>query len=554
MNEIAPKKILIVEDSKLNAQITADILSKYGYEYEIVHKGEEAVERARNDQNLDLILMDIELVSKLDGIETARIIQKIKDIPVVFLTANANKEIMDKIKTVTGYGYILKGVDEYAIISTIEMAFKLHEINAMLKQRERMLLFYHHLFENSPNEMYIFHSETLKFISANRRARENLGYSMDELKEMTPFDLKPDIDMQCFNEVIGPLCKGEQEFIIFSTTHRRKDGSSYPVEVHLLRVEFAKEKVYMAIVIDVTEQKVLEKELQEKNEILSTIMKSAEDAIIMIDDNGDVTYWNPAAERIFGYTKEEAMGKELHKFMIQDDNLYTLYKKALKKFQLNGKGSIVGKTIELKTRHKDGHEIDIELSLSAVKIKDTWHAVGIVRDITERKKIEETLYLQSITDSLTNIYNRRFFIQMLEQEMERTRRNGNPFSIIMFDLDHFKRVNDRFGHATGDMVLKSLADMVKQRMRKTDCFARWGGEEFIILLPETYINDAADLAEELREKISSMTLPKVEHVTASFGVASHKPSDTIDTILLRADNMLYEAKTSGRNCVKKCIV
>jgi diguanylate cyclase (GGDEF)-like protein len=176
--------------------------------------------------------------------------------------------------------------------------------------------------------------------------------------------------------------------------------------------------------------------------------------------------------------------------------------------------------------------------------------LGIVRDISERKKYEELLYRQSITDPLTNVYNRRFFMQMLEQEMERTRRNGKPFSIIMFDLDHFKSVNDHFGHAAGDMVLKSVANMIKGRIRKTDCFARWGGEEFIILLPETTVGDAASLAEELRERLSNMALPEVGRVTASFGVAAYRPSDTIDTILLRADSMLYEAKAAGRNCVK----
>ena len=666
MNDDMPKKILIVEDSRLNAQITADILSKYGYEVETVRTGEEAVEKVKSDQSPDLILMDIELMGKLDGIETARIIQQFKDIPIIFLTANTNKEIMEKIKSVTGYGYILKGVDEYVLISTVEMALKLHQSNMMVKQSEElfrnmfetneaiMLLiepksgrivdanksacrfyghpketllkmdidkininsvinddkncikafkrscnpcicihqlangeqrfvevystfvnyqnkellyliifditerwyaekeskFYQQIIENSLNEIYIFHPETLKFIAVNRGARRNLGYSEEELKEMTPVDLKPEFDIKSFKELLLPLKNGEKEKLIFNTIHRRKDGSCYPVEVHLQLIEYMKERVFVAIIIDITRHKELEREIRESNEILSSIMKSARDAIIMIDDKGYVTFWNPAAERIFGYTKEEVMDKELHKFMVHDGSLYQVYKEAFRKFQLSGKGNAVGKTIELKTKHKDGHEIDVELSLSAVRIKDAWHAVGIVRDITERKKIEKIIYLQSITDPLTNIYNRRFFMQMMEQEMERTRRNGKPFSIIMFDIDHFKNVNDRFGHAAGDMVLKSIADMVKNRIRKTDCFARWGGEEFIILLPETSLEDAVGLAEELRGKLSNMAFPEVGHVTASFGVTSYRPSDTIDTILLRADDMLYEAKASGRDCVK----
>ncbi|KKC29864.1 GGDEF domain-containing response regulator [Caldanaerobacter subterraneus] len=668
MNVPYPKKVLIVEDSKLNAQITADILAKYGYETEIVTSGEEAVEKALNNiKSPDLILMDIELKGAIDGIDAARIIQQHKDIPILFLTANASKEIMEKIKSVSAYGYVLKGVDEYVLISQIEMAFKLYEAKMQLKKREelfrnmfenhdiamilidpqagriidankaacnfygysretmlqmdieavigvsttidggqkcsealkkgcnpcicfqrlangeeklveiysspvdyqgktlmhlivfditeqwkakRELEFYKNLFEDSLNEIYIFYPQTLKFIAVNRGARENLGYTGEELKEMTPVDLKPEFTLQSFKELLEPLLKGEQKQLIFDAMHRRKDGSLYPVEIHLELVEFDKEKVFVALVIDITERREMEKELKERNEILSTIMEYAGDAIIMIDDNGKVTFWNPAAERILGYSKEEIIGKDLHMFMIQDMRLYEAYREAFKKFRLTGKGSVVGKTVEMKTRHKNGHEIDVELSLSAVRIKDSWHAIGIIRDISERKRFEELLYRQSITDPLTNIYNRRFFMQMLEQEIERVKRNKKLFSLIMFDLDHFKNVNDRFGHAAGDMVLKSVADTVKGRIRKTDYFARWGGEEFIILLPETSLNNAAELAEELRKKISETELDGIGKVTASFGVTEYRNTDTVDTVLLRVDGALYEAKGSGRNCVK----
>ncbi|MBT1280241.1 PAS domain S-box protein [Thermoanaerobacter sp. CM-CNRG TB177] len=668
MNVHYPKKVLIVEDSKLNAQITADILAKYGYETEIVTSGEEAVEKALNNiKSPDLILMDIELKGAIDGIDAARIIQQHKDIPILFLTANASKEIMEKIKSVSAYGYVLKGVDEYVLISQIEMAFKLYEAKMQLKKREelfrnmfenhdiamilidpqagriidankaacnfygysretmlqmdieavigvsttidggqkcsealkkgcnpcicfqrlangeeklveiysspvdyqgktlmhlivfditeqwkakRELEFYKNLFEDSLNEIYIFYPQTLKFIAVNRGARENLGYTGEELKEMTPVDLKPEFTLQSFKELLEPLLKGEQKQLIFDAMHRRKDGSLYPVEIHLELVEFDKEKVFVALVIDITERREMEKELKERNEILSTIMEYAGDAIIMIDDNGKVTFWNPAAERILGYSKEEIIGKDLHMFMIQDMRLYEAYREAFKRFRSTEKGSVVGKTVEMKTRHKNGYEIDVELSLSAVKIKDAWHAIGIIRDISERKRFEELLYRQSITDPLTNIYNRRFFMQMLEQEIERTKRNKKPFSLVMFDLDHFKNINDRFGHAAGDIVLRSVADTVKGRIRKTDYFARWGGEEFIILLPETSLNNAVELAEELREQISTMELQGIGDVTASFGVTEYSDTDTIDTVLIRVDNMLYEAKGEGRNCVK----
>lgn len=654
------KKILIVEDSRLNARITSDILNKYGYDTEIVYTGEEAVQKACCGQCPDLILMDIELGRGIDGIEAAHMIQRLKDIPIVFLTANASKEIMEKINSVTAYGYVIKSTDKYALLSAVDMALKLHEADSRVKQSEELfrnmfethkaamlliepesgrivdanraacsfygypretllqmsidtisttqkfgetldenygscicvhrlasgeerlvvvyscpvryqkslliysiifditerqraeneLKLYKHIVENSLNEIYIFHPETAKFIAVNRGARENLGYTEEELKNLTPFDLKPGLDLEGLRELLDPLIKGTQEQIMFTTVHRRKNGSFYPVEVHLQMFEYSGEKVCVALVIDLTERIKMEEELQANEAVLSAIMDSVHDAIIMLDEQGNIIFWNPAAERLFGYSREEALGKDLHRLLVSDEKIYEASEKALRHFLLTGEGNIISKTIEFKAKHKDGHGIDIELSLSALKIKDAWHAVGIVRDISERKKMEEELYWMSITDPLTNTYNRRFFMQMLEREIERTQRTGRSFSVIMLDLDHFKDVNDRFGHAAGDLVLRNLADMVKKRIRKTDILARWGGEEFIILLPETPGEAAASLAEELRRQLSSMTMPEVGHVTASFGVAEYYPSDTVDTVLIRADSMMYEAKASGRNCIK----
>ncbi|MGJ7046108.1 diguanylate cyclase (GGDEF)-like protein/PAS domain S-box-containing protein [Thermoanaerobacterium thermosulfurigenes] len=666
MDTIFQKEILIVEDSKLNAQIAADILERYGYKTEIVFSGEKAIEKIiSNEKSPDLILMDIELSGKLDGIDAAKIIGKHKDIPIIFLTANANREIMEKIKSVSAYGYILKGVDESVIISQIEMAFNLYEARHEIKSREEMfhsmfenhdvamilvdaesghivyankaacefcrypkdivqnmdirevadffgvdgyescwemlkrgcnpcvciqngvngsekivnvystiidyqdkklihlivfditeeweikrkLEFYSKLFEDSLNEIYIFDAETLKFIFVNRGARKNLGYSEEELKKMTPLDIKIEFTLQSFKEFLKPLLNGKQMQLNIETMHRRKDGSLYPVVIHIELMEYDGEKVFVAFVADLTEQRKIENDLMEKNEILNTITAYAGDAIIMIDGYGKVTFWNPAAERILGYSKDEILGKELHTFMILDEQLYSSYKKAIEKFRHSGEGSIVGKTVEMKTVHKKGHEIDVELSLSVVKINGSWHAIGIIRDISERKKFEELLYLRSVTDPLTGIYNRRFFMDILEKEVEMTKRNKKPFSLIMFDLDHFKNVNDYFGHAAGDMVLKRVVEIVKERIRKTDCFARWGGEEFIIFLPETSLNNASDIAEELRFKISTAKFDGVGNVTASFGATDFKENDNIDTVLLRLDNMLYEAKNNGRNCV-----
>ncbi|MGI9862934.1 PAS domain S-box protein [Moorella naiadis] len=795
---VAAKRVLVVENSRLQAQIAADILSRHGYMTEIALTAEDALQKASGPECPDLILMDIDLGEGMDGTALARRIQEIKDVPLVFLTAISTREAIEKVHSITHYGYIQKGAPEHVLMSTIEMALKHHEALSLAQM-------YRGIFEDSLTEVYIFHPGTLKFLAVNRGARENLGYTLEELREMTPIDLKPEFDPQKFRVLLEPMLNGEQEKVVLDTTHRRKDGSNYPVEVHLQQFEHMGEKVCVAVIIDLTERRRMEEELRQREATLSAITGSARDAVVMLDGEGEVTFWNPAAEDLFGYSREEILGKELHRLVVPEEARYRAYQEAFRRFQLTGEGNAIGKPIELKAKHKDGRELQVELSLSALKLMGTWHAVGIVRDISERKrveeelensrkqylglaenapigilkcdregnityvnqkvleilgspgieetkkinlltfpqlvryglskkleeclqtnkistheinyeskwgkkvwvrvhvkplvnrntvtgaqividditekkrleeenrrkeerlrlmlegipspawlvsrerrilvqnkaaaalfgtkvgdycwqgihggqylpdvyreaiektgtplpgtkcyfcrgdealdtkkpvnsevefargiwdtwwvplgedvyvhyavdvtrykKMEEELYRLSITDHLTGAHNRRYFIQALEQEIERSRRSGQPFSLIMVDLDHFKSINDTYGHAAGDQVLKRLVADFNERLRKTDCLARWGGEEFVILLPDTTAEGAAGLAEELRRRLSRMEIPGVGHITASFGVTGYYTGDTVDTITQRVDSMLYRAKEKGRNCV-----
>ena len=271
-------------------------------------------------------------------------------------------------------------------------------------------------------------------------------------------------------------------------------------------------------------------EIKEKESILNAVINSVRDAIIMVDNIGNVTLWNPAANQLFGYSKEEMLGKDLNEIM-------------------HTEGWNEKNNVEIKARHKDGHELDVEVSTSTLIIKEEDYFVGIIRDISERIRAREELEELCITDYLTSTYNRRYFIEKLEYEIDRAKRTGRFFSLAMLDLDHFKIINDRFGHSVGDLVLKSIADMIKSRIRNIDCLARWGGEEFMILLVDTPINNAHVLLEELRLGISKIKIPGADIFTGSFGAVGFSLEDTADTIVQKADFMMYEAKESGRNCV-----
>ena len=167
------------------------------------------------------------------------------------------------------------------------------------------------------------------------------------------------------------------------------------------------------------------------------------------------------------------------------------------------------------------------------------------------KLLHEQMSLMAYTDPLTNIYNRLHFGHFLDAEIDRVKRYGGTFSIIFFDLDRFKEVNDEYGHLVGDEVLKQVAGVVEKANRNADIFARYGGEEFIILAPATDITGARIHAERLRNDIAQHRFSEINHLTCSFGVAEYKSNvDDMTSLFKRADTALYNAKKLGRNRVE----
>ncbi|QAR34439.1 diguanylate cyclase [Geovibrio thiophilus] len=165
------------------------------------------------------------------------------------------------------------------------------------------------------------------------------------------------------------------------------------------------------------------------------------------------------------------------------------------------------------------------------------------------RELNKRLEKASQTDVLTGLYNRTMIDSRYYGEFERSRRYVRPFSVIMFDVDHFKEVNDKFGHLEGDKVLVKIAAALKETVRNSDIAGRWGGEEFLILCPETAADDAVILAERIRAAVRSLGNRDPQQVTVSLGIAQSEESDTPDTLLLRADKALYQAKNSGRDRV-----
>jgi diguanylate cyclase (GGDEF)-like protein/PAS domain S-box-containing protein len=284
--------------------------------------------------------------------------------------------------------------------------------------------------------------------------------------------------------------------------------------------------------------------------LFRSVVEQCADGVVVVDAAGRIAYLNPAAESLFGYSAKAACGQPL------DLLIPETYRKAHRRHvaafkQSDNRSRRMGdRTVRTYGVAADGHEFPADVSIMQSAGADGPFFVAMVRDISERVAMEHEFQTLANTDPLTGLANRRAFLARAEQEVAEARRYGIPLSAAMVDIDRFKTVNDRFGHATGDRALQMVATRLVETVRKPDVFARWGGEEFVCLLPHTGPDVARTAGERLRRRVEDLTIAEAGRVTVSVGLASlGGESDTIDALIDRADQALYAAKRAGRNKV-----
>ena len=273
------------------------------------------------------------------------------------------------------------------------------------------------------------------------------------------------------------------------------------------------------------------KQAQEEILRLASFPRLLPTPVIELDPAGEVTYLNPAAERQFPGLAATGLA-------------HPLLQGSAALFAALQQGRQPGETV-----------LETPVGVSTYELHVSYvQEVGLIRiyvlDISQRKQAEEEIHLLATTDSLTGILNRREFTTILEQALARAKRYGLAMSLVMYDLDNFKRVNDSHGHDVGDYVLQAVTALVQQNIRASDVLARWGGEEFMVLMPQSDLEAAAVAAEKLRQAIAGHRFDKVEQLTVSFGVVMYEPMDDLNAVLKRVDDALYRAKARGRNRVE----
>ena len=294
-------------------------------------------------------------------------------------------------------------------------------------------------------------------------------------------------------------------------------------------------------------------EVHRREKLHSQILEALLDGVFGLDRDGRFAFLNAAAVRMLGLPSEEAViGESAHPLIHHSHADGTPHREAdcpIREVATSGKPLDAWRDTFWRA---DGTALPVEVFATPLDAGADL-ADGVVvsfRDISRRRMLEAELERLAYSDRLTGAANRRRFEALLEQEMERNERYGAPLSLIMIDLDHFKRINDRHGHEVGDGILAGLAGVVQQHLRSVDVFGRWGGEEFVVLLPHTRLTGAAESAERLRRSLAATDFPTVGQVTASLGYAEYTPGATQRNLLRRLDDAVYAAKAAGRNvCV-----
>ncbi|MFZ2524530.1 MAG: EAL domain-containing protein, partial [Candidatus Ferrigenium altingense] len=294
---------------------------------------------------------------------------------------------------------------------------------------------------------------------------------------------------------------------------------------------------------------MLEARHEDETRLRATI-ETAMDAVVQINADGIITGWNSQTEKVFGWTRDEAIGQALHKTIIPPQ-YREAHLRGMAHFLASGEGAILNSRVELLGLHRDGHEFPVELSITAVKAAGKYEFNGFIRDITRQKKSEEMIWNQANFDTLTGLPNRHMFYDRLTQDIKKAHRAGLKTALLFIDLDKFKEVNDTLGHSMGDILLQEAGRRISGCVRETDTVARLGGDEFTVILAE--LADTGSVERIAENILQIMAKPfrlndEMAYVSASIGITLH-PNDATEAedLLKNADQAMYAAKNGGRN-------
>jgi diguanylate cyclase (GGDEF)-like protein/PAS domain S-box-containing protein len=389
----------------------------------------------------------------------------------------------------------------------------------------------------SPDVMAILDGDGT-FVRVNPALERLLGLSSEEIVGRRFIDFVHPGDHQASMDQYSHRLAAAAAPDRFENRYRCADGSYRWLRWSLTVSESG---LVYSTASDITEHKRDERELQR----LAHAADHGTDAVISIDLEARVQHWNRGAERLYGFSAEEAIGRrayELPRFAEAPDEVHVWMGDQIAKV-------LAGETVrqlEVQRRRKDGTVIEVLNTITQ------WHCDGqivgattVATDITQRKQLELRLQHLADRDPLTGVLNRRCLIEELERQLRYAARSGRGGAVLAVDLDHFKLANDTYGHATGDGILRTVTEALLARTRETDVVARLGGDEFTVILPEANEDEAVRIAGDLRTLLGEPRIGPPISISVGVALFAGEPELTPDEILVCADTALYEAKERG---------
>ncbi|MGS0765067.1 diguanylate cyclase [Syntrophomonas curvata] len=381
----------------------------------------------------------------------------------------------------------------------------------------------------------------------NRTVLDGLGYSREELKNTHVWLLYPREQHKEFRRIFSAMIRGREKYCTIPLQH--KNGAQIPVESRIVKGIWSGEEVFFAVSKDISDLMLSEQKFSHAFHFNPTLM-----SISSLED-GYYFDVNESYCRKFEYTRDELIGHSSLELGI----LLDAGQRDRAKQIITAEGKLVNYEIILRT--KTGKELIGLCSVKCIRIGSKDYLLTMINDITEIRamqkameeknrqleKLNRMLVTQAVTDDLTGLYNHRYIFASLEKEMGRAERYRQPLTIIMLDLDHFKEVNDRFGHPAGDKVLATVAAIIRSSLRETDIAGRFGGDEFMIILPHTGVAEGQIVAERIRYEIEQCPFTSQNiRITMSIGVCEYA-GEELDQLVTQVDELLYLAKNKGRN-------
>lgn len=450
-------------------------------------------------------------------------------------------EANERVRAERELGLYKTHLNELSQLRSTELR-KLHEELRFDEEAPASEIETRRMFDASPVPLVVLEPDDAGLIVyCNRRAAALLDVHADQLLGTSAYDFFVNADERA--SVVQAL-QSRGRVDNFAVRLRTRKNWPFWALLSAQRTVFGGSECAVLGLSDITAQKVAEAAVRRSERSVRALFAAAPVAMVLTNlRDSTVILANQRAADLFGVPVAEAEGQSPYDFYQNAEDREAFLR------EVSAKGKVDGYVLRMKTRA--GKDFWALVSASNIEFEGDPALMTGISDITEQKLLEAQLRELATRDFLTGAYNRRRFLELCELELGRVRRTGKAVSLCMIDIDHFKQLNDTHGHAAGDEALRVLVETCKGTLRTSDVFARFGGEEFIMLYPETSLEGALSVTERVREAIAQRAIPLPgggrTNITVSAGLAQLQANEGVDDLIRRADDALYRAKESGRN-------